>query len=125
MTEQAEGTVAAVVAATSVVNPYEIVFETKEACQGYIDRCVVRWGWAIGLVPYMTKKLVLEKGPTGGFIETEVEVEDYRPQARRVGGVVHDTQHTSFVTQQDDVKLDPYVIITKHGAKAFTIVNKY
>lgn len=99
---------AEVVAETSAVNPYGIVFNDKDACQRYIDRCVVRWPWAIRLVN-----------------DGDDDKPDWRAVARRLGGTVHDTQHPKFVKDSGDTKLDPYVIIVKHDDGKFSIANKY
>jgi len=100
------------VAATSAVNPYEIVFNDKDSCQRFIARCIVRWSWALR---------VANVG--------DDDKPDWQARARKIGGTAHDTQHSAFEPGSDDAKLDNYVVIIKHDSGKlngkFTIANRF
>lgn len=92
----------------SMVNALSIVFENKDACQRYINRCVVRWPWAIRLVN-----------------DGNEDKPEWRAVARRLGGAIHYTEHPRYVKESGDTALDPYVVIVKHADDKFTITNKF
>lgn len=94
---------------SSVVNAYGIVFPSKETAEKFVDHCIVRWQYFLGVMN----------------IAAEDKPESWRAAARKGSGVTHDTRIPGYVAQEGDNKLSSFVDIKKHNDKAFTIVNKY
>lgn len=90
-------------------------FDTKDAAEKWVTKCVVRWDWAIGLI---------------NVNEGKDEDPKWRAHARRTSGQIHNTTMESYVKSSEDRPLAPYVDVVKETTTdenrpvVYRVVNK-
>lgn len=91
---------------SSEVNPYNILFPSEATADSFIDRCVVRWDYYVGILNISTS-----------------DTPEWKTYARRDKGVVHDSQSSAYTNDAADCKLRPFVTV-KYVNNGYAIVNK-
>lgn len=94
---------------SAVENFHRIRFTSKSDADRWVERCIVRWDWVIGI-----------HDATPGADEPT-----YVARARKVAGAVHDTKAPLYKPESGDVKLNPYVQVVEVKPGCFAIANRH
>jgi len=102
MTETASGLIVPVTAVedkrTSEVNPFDVLFPTQEIASDYLERCVVRWSYFLGV----------ENRAKDG------EDDRWCVYSRKGSGTVHDTKSVVFKASSEDTMLSKSAHVAEH-----------
>lgn len=92
-------------------------FDSKEAAERWIAKCVVRWEWSLALDQVNWARP--EEEPV------------FKARAFRRSGQIHDTTMGSYVENSEDKMLAPYVEVSKETTgdeslpPIYRVINKY
>lgn len=95
----------------------EGTFDTKEAAEKWVDQCIVRWQWSLSLDAISSDDEDAE--PT------------WRAKAHRTSGQIHNKTYETYLKNDNDVPLLPYVEVVKEQTEdeacphVYRIVNKF
>lgn len=83
---------------TSEVNPFDVLFPNEETATNYLNRCVVRWSYFLG-------------------VENRAKADEddrWCVYSRKGSGTVHDTQSVAFKNSSEDTYLSKSAYVDKH-----------